>query len=71
MLDDGGGGGAASAAAPATAVMVDEVSLPNSDPDSSVPSGSNAIASPCASFGNGIRTGSAFSAATTSPSGIG
>ena len=38
-------------------------------PEISVPSGSNAIASPCFSPGSGIRTGLRCKAASTSPSG--
>src|SRR4051812_15630476 len=40
-----------------------------SEPDTSEPSGSNAIASPCFSLGSGTRTGSVLSAARRSPSG--
>ncbi len=40
-----------------------------SEPDSSAPSGVNAIASPCGSSGSGTRTGVPSNAATRSPSG--
>ena len=65
----GGGFGATSCAAPATTLTGCAVpSCAASDADTSEPSGWNAMASPCASFGSGTRTGFSASAATTSPS---